>query len=168
MFRYDRRCGYYNLSNYKNTKKLSGLFEYDFNNFTPHSTLHTPHITLYTLHSTMPTPHFTLYTPHSTLSTPHFSLHTLHSTIYTLHSTPYTLHFTLETGHSTLYTVHFHVICFCDPLCALHSGLFFHLVFSTCAFSTLHCFDPGLQNPHRGWELGPMSCDIGGWSIDFA
>ena len=33
MFRYDRRCGYYNLSNYKNTKNLSGLFEYDFNNF---------------------------------------------------------------------------------------------------------------------------------------
>ena len=29
----DRRCGYYNLSNYKNTKNLSGLFEYDFNNF---------------------------------------------------------------------------------------------------------------------------------------
>ena len=33
MFRYDRRCGYYNLSNYKNPKNLSGLFEYDFNNF---------------------------------------------------------------------------------------------------------------------------------------
>ena len=33
MFRYDRRCGYYNLSNYKNTKSLSGLFEYDFSNF---------------------------------------------------------------------------------------------------------------------------------------
>ena len=33
MFRYDRRRGYYNLSNYKNTKNLSGLFEYDFNNF---------------------------------------------------------------------------------------------------------------------------------------
>ena len=33
MFRHDRRCGYYNLSNYKNTKNLSGLFEYDFNNF---------------------------------------------------------------------------------------------------------------------------------------
>ena len=33
MFRYDRRCGYYNLSNDKNTKNLSGLFEYDFNNF---------------------------------------------------------------------------------------------------------------------------------------
>ena len=33
MFRYDRRCGYYNLSNYKNTKNLSGLFEYDFSNF---------------------------------------------------------------------------------------------------------------------------------------
>ena len=33
MFRYDRRRGYYNLSNYKNPKNLSGLFEYDFNNF---------------------------------------------------------------------------------------------------------------------------------------
>ena len=33
MFRYDRRRGYYNLSNYKNTKNLSGLFECDFNNF---------------------------------------------------------------------------------------------------------------------------------------
>ena len=45
----------------------------------------------------------TFHSPHSTLLTPHFSLYTLrstHSTIYTPH---YTLHLTFHTLHTTLY-----------------------------------------------------------------
>ena len=87
---------------------------------TPHSTLYTPHFTLYTLHSTLYTSHFTLNTLHPTLYTPHFTLYTLQSTLYILHFTlhtpeftlyilnftPYTPHFTFYTPHFTLYTPH--------------------------------------------------------------
>ena len=104
-----------------------------------HSTLFTPHVTLYNLHytptlqtsnaPTLHTLHLTLYTlhikntSHFTLYTLHFTLHTLHSRLYTLHSTLYTLHCRLYTLHSTLYNPHFTLHTLQSTLYSPHSTL---------------------------------------------
>ena len=90
---------------------------------TPHSTLYTPHFTLYTLHSTLYTSHFTLNTLHPTLYTPHFTLYTPQLTIYTLHSTLYTPHSRVYTLHSKLYTLHSTLHILHSTLYTLHSTL---------------------------------------------
>ena len=113
----------------------------------PHSTLYTPHFTLYNLNSILHTPHLhstlTLYTSHFTLHTLHFTLYTPHFTLYTLHSTLYTLytpHFTLYTPHFTLHTLHFTLYTFRSTLQTLHSTLY-------TLHSTLYTSHPTLYTP---------------------